>query len=110
MSIGYACEKLTKAVRGMAASPDTIQQRIADAYNFNLINIKPDKDLPNDTRWIYEEISTQLTSAEPVGDEGRVQATVASMSDEDAANIAYKIVRLCDEVCARNRDLRVPML
>ena len=103
--LGYMWEKFMTAVIGMAQSPKSIQLRIADAYSGSLMNLEPDRFVGESSwRWKFEEISRQLTSGTPVGDEGTIQASVASMSDEEATKIAREIVSLYDEISARLRD------
>ncbi len=101
-NFGYTWEKLMVAVHGMASSPRSMQQRIADAYTGSLMRLKAD-DFPDDLRWTFEEISKKLTSGTPTGDEGTVQASVSSMSEEEASEIAREIVNLYDQISARYR-------
>ena len=90
------------AVHGMASSPYSMQQRIADAYTGSLIRLRAD-NFPDDLRLKFEEISKKLTSGTPTGDEGTVQASVSSMNEEEATEIAREIVNLYDQVSARYR-------
>ncbi len=93
------------AVNGMAESPKSIQPRIADAYSSQLMGLKPDRFVGEpEWRRRFEEITRQLTSGTPVGDEGTIQASVASMSDEAATKIAREIVSLHDEISTRYHD------
>ena len=106
--LGYMWEKFMAAVLGMAESPGSIQHRIADAYSSQLMRLEPDRFVgePN-WRWRFEDISRELTSGTPVGDEGTIQASVASMSDEEATKIAREIVSLYDEISAHYRELEI---
>lgn len=104
MSLSYAQEKLDLAVDGMAASPASIQRRIADAYIFHLIHIDPEEDLPADLRGLYAEIHTALTKLEAIENEGQVMATVEFLTNDEAVEIAGKIVRLSDQVSAALLD------
>ncbi len=46
----------------------------------------------------FDEVERRLTSAEPLGDEGSVDASVRSLSDEEATHIAEQIVGMYDAV------------
>jgi hypothetical protein len=102
MSISYAWEKSMLAVTGMARSTKNINGRIADAYVYHLINIEPDRDLPEDLRLRLAEIREALTRTPARGNEGTVQASAMAMSEEEASEIADKIVEFYDIVCARS--------
>ncbi|XYD07439.1 hypothetical protein R1A27_20240 [Methylobacterium sp. NMS12] len=100
MNLDYAWEKTLVAVMGMAASPESIHQRIANAYAGSLIRINPEQHLPPDLRPLFEEIRTALTETPAQGDEGRAVASARAMSTERATEIAQKIVALYSRVCA----------
>lgn len=98
MSLSYAHEKLGIAIEAMAVSPASIQQRIADAYMFNIIHIDTDQDLPPELHSLYDEISGLMTSEEAEADEGLVMATVNKMPIDTAVEIARKILTLANQV------------
>ena len=103
--LGYMWEKFMTAVIGMDQSPKSIQLRIADAYSSQLSRLEPDRFVGEQAwRWKFEEISQKLTSGTPVGNEGTIQASVASMSEAEATEIAQEIVSLYDQISARYRD------
>lgn len=81
----------------MVTSLKSIQDRVADAYVFNLIHIDP-KDLPESMRYRFEQLKEKLTSATPTGNEGTVLATTNKMSDTDAIETAQEILTLFDAV------------
>ena len=89
----YPYEKFMAAVHGMAASPKSVQQRIADAYLSSIMHAKSN-EVPEEMRGIFEQLHRRLTSVEPQGDEGRVQATVRKMSPEDAISIINDITHI----------------
>ena len=91
----YPHEKFSSAVHGMAVSPASIQNRIADAYIYNLIHLKPE-ELPEEIRHTFSELCTRLTSAEPVGNEGSVYATTNQMGTDEAVEIARSITHMAD--------------
>lgn len=99
MGIGYGWEKAMVAVHGMAASPESIQDRIASAYVGSLIRINPEHHLPPDLRPVFAEIRTALTSTPALGNEGSVIASAQAMTRDEATDIARKIVHLYSELC-----------
>jgi hypothetical protein len=103
MSQGYAWEKLYNAVLGMAASPASLQQRIAAAYSGSLMRITAYDDLPADLESLFGDIMKALSTTEPKGDEGSIMASALALTDREAEDIARKIVGLYDQVSARHR-------
>jgi hypothetical protein len=99
MSFSYVHEKFSAAIESMAASPESIQHRIANAYTYHLIRLKKE-ELPDEIRMDFEITAEQLTRGEPVGNEGRVMATVKQMSENEAVDIARRIVHMSDVVNA----------
>lgn len=97
-SLDYTREKLWAAVAILAGSTGTVQQRLANAYESQLIRLTPD-DMPMDMRETFAEIEARLTAVEPVGDEGRAYATTAVMDEIEAALIAESLVSIYGEVC-----------
>ena len=93
----YAIEKFTSAVHSMAVSPKSIQDRVADAYVFNLSHVKT-SDLPESMCYRFEQLKEKLTSGKPVGNEGTVQAKTNTMSDTEAIETAQEIMYLYDEI------------
>ncbi len=89
----YPNEKFSSAIDCLATSPKSIQERICDAYIFNLIHVKPN-EVPPEIRLDFEQLSATLTSAEPKGDEGSAAATTSRMSDDEAIGIAKKILQI----------------
>jgi hypothetical protein len=99
MSLDYVYEKFSLAIPGMATSPASIQERIADAYISQLIKLN-EEDLPADPRFDFGEVQTQLTAREPEAGEGTVMATIRHMSEADATEIARKIAKIYDQITA----------
>ena len=86
-------ELFGRAVETLAVSTGSIQERVADAYMYDLIHLDA-VALPPGVRAEFDEIERQLTEREPEGTEGRVMASVRDMGDEQAASIARKIFNL----------------
>jgi len=99
VSLDYVHEKFSAAIESMAASPESLQRRIADAYLSQLMRLNAD-DLPDEIRMDFKIVSEQLTSCEPAGNEGSVMASVNQMNDSDALEIARRIVHMSDVVNA----------
>lgn len=93
----YPNEKFSAAVNSMATSPKSLQERICDAYVYNLIHVKPE-DLPESVQHDFIQLAKKLTAVEPKSDEGSVAATTRQMSTTDAIEIADIIVRLADDI------------
>ena len=96
MSLDYAYEKFSIAIRGMASSPQNIKDRICNAHlHFHTLKLD---DLPQDSRWKYEDLITKLTSVRAKENEGSVRASLDAMSDNEAEELARVIVDLYDEI------------
>jgi len=102
----YAWEKMFKAVIGMAVSPATLQERVADAYTGNIIHLTypgTGDDLPDDLKPMLAEIKAAMETTQLTGTEGRAVASALAMTDAQAEDVACKITRLFDEVQSRHR-------
>jgi hypothetical protein len=85
-------QRLCQAVEAMAASAEPIQRRLFWAGQYLSPLCRDDFD-PND-RDEFVAIMDALTTREPVGDEGSLQATTAALSNNEAVEIARRIVEL----------------
>lgn len=93
----YPHEKFSSAISSMATSPKSIQDRVADAFVYNLIHLKSE-DLPEAIRYRFTEMTKKLTSAEPIASEGSVSATTNQMTTDDAIEVATEILGMADAV------------
>lgn len=100
MSLNYTWEKFYVAVSSLASGTGSIQERLCNAYtgSLMLLNIHEPNDLPADMRNDFEEITRELTTVDPVGDEGSVRASTNAMTDMKASEIADRIVSLYDRI------------
>jgi hypothetical protein len=90
----YGREKLWQAVDCLATSSGTIQQRLESAAMF-LIRLNPgDQSLPSELHGEFESIYHDLTKTTAQGSEGRIQATLQLMSDEEGSKLASRIFSL----------------
>jgi hypothetical protein len=94
MSIEYAQEKLMVAVGVLATGTGRLQERLADAALSALIRLKPDDFPEGDLRRKFSGIIDDLTYAPAQGEEGRIAATLKLTNDDDAREIAKRIVSL----------------
>ncbi len=99
-SLEYTHEKLFATVLILAEGGGTVQQRLADAYESQLMLLTAD-DLPFDMRDAFIEIESRLIARDPIGDEGRVQATMAVMDEFEARSIIEAIVAMYGEISRR---------
>lgn len=88
----------------MAESSASLQRRLANAYRFALIHLKPE-DLAAESRWSFKSICRKLTRESAAGDEGDAMASALVLSDEEAEDVARKIVQIYDLLCAQRIDL-----
>jgi hypothetical protein len=101
----YALEKLAEAVHELATNAGRVQERLAAAWLY-LFRIAPDDVPEGELRSLFLAIKDDLTLEQPAGDEGRLIATLRGTSDDDASEIAARILRLHYELRGRLGDLR----
>jgi hypothetical protein len=87
---GYAWQHFHSAARTLAESSDSIQRRLRNAYVLALIRLQKEQ-LPPPLQNDFSAIISRL-KAEPASEsQGGVDATMRSMSDDDAEDLATKI-------------------
>ena len=91
----YPDQKFSNAITTLATSPKSIQERIADAFIFDIMHVKA-KDVPEDIKYRFKELQKKMTSVEELSDEGRIVATTRNMTTDEAVEIANEIVCLAD--------------
>lgn len=93
----YAWEKAYLAVRGMAASNESLQRRIGDAYIYHLTHIHDD----NVTPAIFARLSAlaERLTREPDAGQGSVAATIITISDLEAHDLANEISDIYWAIC-----------
>lgn len=97
-----AHEKYGRAVEALACGTDSIQQRLARAgYHIAPAHLK--SDLPEDLREPHSKLVAALT------EEGSLDATVASLSDEEADRHASEIARIDAEINRRIEIAELPI-
>ena len=98
MSLHYGWEKFFIAVSDAASSEKTLQERLRDAYVYNLMYVR-EENLPPDVWTELRELHQVITARPAEGDEGTVAATTAVMSDEEASKWLRKVVAWFSEIC-----------
>ncbi len=100
MALDYVWEKLMVAVSGMAASEQSLQERLADAYVSSLIRLDAE-DLPGELQEDFRALEDAMGRVNPTGDEGSARASTRRMSTEEARQWIGKIVSMYDDVTMR---------
>jgi hypothetical protein len=86
-------EKFQAATLSLAC-PGTIKDRLTDAYRNHLASVN-EADLPADLREEFRAFSTALTRERPLGrGEDALRATVRKMSTDEAAAVAFIVVKM----------------
>jgi hypothetical protein len=99
MTMSYGTEKFGLAVYTLATSPKSIQQRVAEAFMFSLINVNPDEDLPKELRAEFRALRDRVSREKPEYEgEGTIQATTRKFTDEETVDIARAIMEMASKV------------
>ena len=91
-------EKFATAVRILATSDGSIQERLTRAFVPHISSIHPERDLPMDLRAVYEDLRARVR----VG--GSIPETIAVMDAETASEIAQEVLSIQIEL--RERTFR----
>lgn len=101
----YAEEKLYQAVDTLIGS-QTIQERLKHAGMFLIRLDEKDFGGAPDLYAKFKSIHDRLTSVQPAGDEGSLEATTSILNNEAAASLATEILSLMCEVTDRANSMR----
>ena len=99
MSLSYANEKFSNAVRSLATSPSEIHGRLIEATIYHISHVDSKRDMPVELQDRFDELMDNLTK-EPIGEaqikagEGKIHASVQKLSTEEAVEAAEEIVAL----------------
>src|SRR5437870_155989 len=95
MSIDYADEKYAVAVHSLATGPGRVQERLHSAA-MSLTRLQEGDDLPDpEMRAEHKAIMAMLTTVKHDPHErGLFQVTLDAMSDDDAHDLAERILNL----------------
>ena len=99
MKNGYPFEKFYKAVDTLAKSPRPLQQRIADAFAYNLYALLEHPGILDDAiEAKLKEHQGAWTAIDDAGAEGTISAWASRLSDDEAMEIAGWIVERAFEL------------
>ena len=87
----YAIEKLGDTIDSLAVGKGRIKERLLAAYIRSLLLVDV-KALPEEAQDMLLQVKAELTSVKPVGDDGSVKATLDTMSEDQAVELAKKIL------------------
>jgi hypothetical protein len=92
--LSYACEKFTTAVYALTGE-GSLKERIESAYlSFHPLRVADFEKYP-DLQLQYQDIINILTKVEGTPGEGRVPATIKSMTSDEARNASDLILAFC---------------
>ena len=97
MKYSYPYEIFSLAVDSMAGSPESLQQRIANAYIYHLIKLKVE-DLPEELMYRFEALDKRLTNR------GNIQESIKDMGKDEAIDLAREILFMADVIKSRHRE------
>jgi len=97
MSLSYGWEKFFLAVTHAATSEKTLQDRLRNAYVYNLMYVAKE-NVPLEVWNDLQKLKQAVTAKEAVGDEGSAAASTDVMSDEEAGKWLQKVVGMFSDV------------
>ena len=100
--LAYPWEKMYLAALTLAG-PGRLQDRLESAFlQMNRLFVPHLKEtIPDDLVEDFDEVEGRLTCVEPTSDEGTIAATCNAMDDDEAVELAEKIISLHDEISRR---------
>jgi hypothetical protein len=105
MSLDYGWEKFYAAVSSLAASADSLQDRLANVWISHLIHLNPDEDLPEERRGEFREMKARVTRETGRAGEGSIAATTRLITDKEARQMIERICSIYDAI-AREKGPR----
>jgi hypothetical protein len=107
-TLDYVWEKLYQATHGLAVGQGNIKERLFNA--FLSLNVLHDDDFPAELQESFGALVEQITRVEPRGGEGTIQATINTIDDDEAAQMAETIVSLYNAIATRYYMRDTPIL
>jgi len=98
MRCKYAWEKFHGAVSTLAMD-DSYDNRLINAYVFNIVPLDKARDIPQEVAKKFEELERLMNSIEPDADEGRVAASVRRMDERDKSRSVELFISIYDSLC-----------
>lgn len=93
----YANEKFQQAVYQLAVGAGPIKERVQFAYLY-VLRAWPFEGLSEELAGRALALHDALAKVDAEGDEGKLAATLARMSDDEAGNVAREIYDLASDV------------
>jgi len=92
----YGWEKFHGAINSLAGH-GTLQERLENAYTFNIIHLDCEQHIPEPVQESFNELKTMMTSADVL--DGRVRASVQAMDDGELSRAVEMIIGIYDKIC-----------
>ncbi|WP_425647913.1 hypothetical protein [Agrobacterium leguminum] len=92
----YVREKLSAGVSCLVGLGD-IRSRVANAF-FSMTTIQGKHFSNNALGKQFDDVYSKVTAVPAKGDEGTINATLATMSEEEASDIANKLLEIFSEM------------
>jgi hypothetical protein len=102
----YVREKLAEAVHALATGTGPLRQRLFLAALVTS-TLQPRDFADAQSRAAFGAVREMLTRHEALADEGRIGATLAPMSDDEARSVARRIVELEEQPRPGRQGCRV---
>jgi hypothetical protein len=92
----FVFDKLYNSVLLLIEGSDNIQDRLFNAFlSFSTLSLNDfPKDFPMELQKDFEEIQNELMKVKALRDGGRVKASIRALSDEQANDLAEKMLNL----------------
>jgi hypothetical protein len=109
MGLSYTYEKLHLATRALATGANDIRDRLESAaISTMMLDVSPQDqqfDFPTpELRDKFRSVRERMTRVEARGDEGRIRATLRTLSDEEAEQIATDLFDLFVDIAERDAE------
>jgi len=102
MSLSYGWEKLHNAIH-LLCGQGSQAARLISAVAYNLIQIDPKNDIPEDIRDEFKEFMDEITAVPAQNKEGSIQATINTLDENGLSEAIEKVIHFYDKVC-RNSE------
>jgi hypothetical protein len=97
MSLEYAMEKFFTAVYTAAVSELPLQQRLRDAYAYNIIHVDQG-DVPDEVWTRLERFRHAVSHRPALGNEGTITATTSQLTSDEARTLLTEMVGIYERI------------
>jgi hypothetical protein len=98
VTLSSAAEKYASTVRRAIISRGALQTRLLAAFTHDLGYVDAERDLPPGLREEHAELIEQVTQLAHPDRDGRAEATFAQMSDQEASEVAERVIDLYHQI------------